>query len=89
MNGYNEGGERRFVEATGVDDTGLLQTLTARERDIVELRYGLRDGCPQTFTTIGRQYSLTPQRIRQIEARAIRKLRHPSRGFLRRGLLDQ
>jgi RNA polymerase primary sigma factor len=57
----------------------LLQTLTPRERDVLRLRYGLLDGRSRTLDEVGQQFSLTRERIRQIEARALRKLRHPQR----------
>ncbi|HSA09446.1 MAG TPA: RNA polymerase sigma factor RpoD [Candidatus Paceibacterota bacterium] len=65
----------------------VLYGLTERERRILELRYGLNDGFPRTLEEVGRQYDVTRERIRQIEAKALRKLRHPSRkrkldGFL-------
>ncbi|HOC55086.1 MAG TPA: RNA polymerase sigma factor RpoD [Verrucomicrobiota bacterium] len=65
----------------------VLHGLTERERRILELRYGLNDGFPRTLEEVGRQYEVTRERIRQIEAKALRKLRHPIRrsklvGFL-------
>ena len=56
-----------------------LDTLAPRERKILELRYGFDDGVPKTLEEVGQAYGLTRERIRQIEATAIRKLRHPSR----------
>ncbi|MBC8121938.1 MAG: RNA polymerase sigma factor RpoD [Gemmatimonadaceae bacterium] len=61
------------------DLEALLQTLTPRERDVLRLRYGLLDGRSRTLDEVGQQFSLTRERIRQIEARALRKLRHPQR----------
>ena len=65
----------------------VLATLTERERKIVEMRFGLTDGYERTLEEIGRQYNVTRERIRQIEAKALRKMRHPTRlrhlqGFL-------
>jgi RNA polymerase primary sigma factor len=65
----------------------VLATLTERERHILELRFGLRDGQERTLEEVGRQYKVTRERIRQIEAKALRKMRHPTRlrhlqGFL-------
>ncbi|MGA2749733.1 MAG: RNA polymerase sigma factor RpoD [Verrucomicrobiota bacterium] len=65
----------------------VLATLTERERKIVEMRFGLADGYERTLEEIGRQYNVTRERIRQIEAKALRKMRHPTRlrhlqGFL-------
>jgi RNA polymerase primary sigma factor len=67
--------------------TDVLATLTERERHIVEMRFGLADGNERTLEEIGQQYKVTRERIRQIEAKALRKLRHPTRirrlqGFL-------
>jgi RNA polymerase primary sigma factor len=65
----------------------VLATLTDRERKIVEMRFGLTDGYERTLEEIGKQYNVTRERIRQIEAKALRKMRHPTRlrhleGFL-------
>jgi RNA polymerase primary sigma factor len=57
----------------------ILTSLADRERKIVELRYGLIDGFPRTLEEVGKQYNVTRERIRQIEAKALRKLRHPTR----------
>ena len=56
-----------------------LDTLTERERGILELRYGLDGDSPRTLEEVGRKYGVTRERIRQIEAKAIRKLKHSSR----------
>jgi RNA polymerase primary sigma factor len=58
---------------------GVLETLTARERNVLKLRFGLEDGRPRTLEEVGREFGVTRERIRQIEAKALRKLRHPSR----------
>jgi RNA polymerase primary sigma factor len=66
---------------------GLLKTLTYREREIIRLRYGLGDGYTYTLEEVGRIFKVTRERVRQIEAKAVRKLQHPVRcqqlqGFL-------
>ena len=57
----------------------VLQTLNQREKSVLELRFGIPDGSPHTLEEVGREVGVTRERIRQIEAKAIRKLRHPSR----------
>lgn len=57
----------------------ILTTLTPRERDILKLRFGWDDNCPRTLEEIGSMFCVTRERIRQIEAKALRKMRHPSR----------
>jgi RNA polymerase primary sigma factor len=57
----------------------VLGTLTPREERIIQLRFGLEDGRTRTLEEVGEEFKLTRERIRQIEAKAIRKLRHPSR----------
>jgi len=66
----------------------VLHGLTERERRILELRYGLNDGYPRTLEEVGRQYEVTRERIRQIEAKALRKLRHPTRRRKLEGFLE-
>lgn len=58
----------------------ILSTLSDRERRVLEERYGINDGKAKTLEEVGRKFSVTRERIRQIEAKALRKLRHPSRG---------
>ncbi len=65
-----------------------LSALSDRERTVLMLRYGLMDGEEHTLEDIGSQFGLTRERIRQIEKKTLTKLRHPSRGFQLRGLLD-
>ena len=65
----------------------VLTSLNERERRVLELRFGLGDGFPKTLEEVGRQFRVTRERIRQIEAKALRKMRHPTRirqlhGFL-------
>ncbi len=66
----------------------VLNGLNERERRILELRYGLSDGCPRTLEEVGQQYNVTRERIRQIEAKALRKLRHPTRRSKLEGFLE-
>ena len=58
----------------------VLDTLTEREKKVLELRFGLDDGRSRTLEEVGKEFKVTRERIRQIEAKALRKLRHPSRG---------
>jgi RNA polymerase primary sigma factor len=60
-----------------IDD--VLESLNPRERKVLELRFGLRDGRTRTLEEVGKEFGVTRERIRQIEAKALRKLRHPSR----------
>jgi len=57
----------------------VLDSLTGRERRVLQLRFGLEDGRSRTLEEVGRDFNVTRERIRQIEAKALRKLRHPSR----------
>ena len=57
----------------------VLHTLTPREENVLKLRFGLEDGRPRTLEEVGQQFNITRERIRQIEGKALRKLRHPSR----------
>ena len=59
--------------------SAVLSSLTPRERRVLELRFGLQDGRARTLEEVGREFSVTRERIRQIEAKALRKLRHPAR----------
>ena len=68
--------------------TGVLASLTPREERIVRLRFGLGINSDHTLEEVGQQFSLTRERIRQIEARALRKLKHPSRSRVLRSFLD-
>ena len=56
-----------------------LATLTPREEKVLDLRFGLTDGHPRTLEEVGKEFKVTRERIRQIEAKALRKLRHPNR----------
>lgn len=66
----------------------VLDTLTDREQKVLRLRFGLDDGRPRTLEEVGRQFNVTRERIRQIEAKALRKLRHPSRSRKLKDYLD-
>jgi RNA polymerase primary sigma factor len=66
----------------------VLATLTERERRILEMRFGLVDGCRRTLEEVGTLYKVTRERIRQIEAKALRKRRHPTRVCHLKGFLD-
>jgi len=69
-----------------VDD--VLGTLSQRERRVLQLRFGLEDGRSRTLEEVGREFSVTRERIRQIEAKALRKLRHPTRSRKLRDFLE-
>ena len=65
----------------------VISTLSEREQKVLKLRFGVADGCPRTLEEVGSMFTVTRERIRQIEAKALRKLRHPTRlqkleGFL-------
>jgi RNA polymerase primary sigma factor len=66
-----------------------LDQLTERERRVLELRYGLSDGQPRTLEEVGKAFGVTRERVRQIEVKALRKLRHPRLGKLLKDYLDQ
>lgn len=67
----------------------VLETLTDREQKVLRLRFGLDDGRPRTLEEVGREFNVTRERIRQIEAKALRKLRHPSRSKKLKDYLDE
>ena len=67
---------------------GVLDTLTPREEKVLRLRYGIDDGKPRTLEEVGKEFNVTRERIRQIEAKALRKLRHPSRSKKLKDFLD-
>ncbi len=66
----------------------VLKTLTPREEKVLSLRFGLEDGHPRTLEEVGKEFNVTRERIRQIEAKALRKLRHPSRSKKLKDFLD-
>lgn len=66
----------------------VLDTLTEREQKVLRLRFGMNDGRARTLEEVGREFDVTRERIRQIEAKALRKLRHPSRSRKLKDYLD-
>ena len=66
----------------------VLDTLTDREQKVLRLRFGMNDGRARTLEEVGKDFDVTRERIRQIEAKALRKLRHPSRSRKLRDYLD-
>ena len=66
----------------------VLETLTQREQKVLRLRFGLDDGCQRTLEEVGKEFHVTRERIRQIEAKALRKLRHPSRSKKLKDYID-
>jgi RNA polymerase primary sigma factor len=67
----------------------VLKTLTYREREIIKLRYGIGDGYTYTLEEVGRIFKVTRERVRQVEAKAVRKLQHPVRSRKLEGFIDQ
>ena len=66
----------------------VLSTLTPRENEVIRRRYGLDDGKPKTLEEVGKEFNVTRERIRQIEAKALRKLRNPMRAKKLRDFVD-
>ena len=66
----------------------VLESLTYREREIIKLRYGIGDGYTYTLEEVGKIFKVTRERVRQIEAKAVRKLQHPIRSRKLEGFLD-
>ena len=66
----------------------VLDTLNDREKRVLQLRFGLEDGRSRTLEEVGREFGVTRERIRQIEAKALRKLRHPTRSKKLRDFLE-
>ena len=67
----------------------VLRTLSPREEKIVRMRFGLEDGSEHTLEEVGQEFQVTRERIRQIEAKALRKLRHPSRSRRLKSFVDR
>jgi RNA polymerase primary sigma factor len=67
---------------------GILDTLTEREKRVLKLRFGIGDGCPRTLEEVGAIFKVTRERVRQIEAKALRKLRHPTRSKRLKNFLE-
>ena len=67
----------------------VLNTLTPREEMVIRLRYGLDDARPRTLEDVGKEFGVTRERIRQIEAKALRKLRHPNRSKKLKDFIDR
>jgi len=67
----------------------VLRTLSPREEKIIRMRFGMEDGSERTLEEIGRSFAVTRERIRQIEAKALRKLRQPSRSRTLKAFLDE
>ena len=65
-----------------------LDKLTPREREVIRMRFGLDDGSPRTLEEVGRSFKVTRERIRQIEAKALKKLKHPTKSRKLREFLD-
>ena len=70
-----------------IDD--VLQSLQQREQEVLRLRFGLKDGTCHTLEEVGKKFNVTRERIRQIEAKALRKLRHPSRAKKLRDFMEE
>ncbi len=68
--------------------SNVLSTLTRREEKVIRLRFGLGDGCPRTLEEVGSIFNVTRERVRQIEAKALRKLKHPSRARKLTGYIE-
>ena len=69
-------------------DRSVLKTLTPREEKVIKMRFGVGDGSEHTLEEVGQSFAVTRERIRQIEAKALRKLRHPSRSRKLRAFLE-
>jgi RNA polymerase primary sigma factor len=79
---------QHYSRLDGHRSTLTLHTLTPREEKIMKMRFGLEDGSEHTLEEVGLEFAVTRERIRQIEAKALRKLRHPSRSRKLRSFLD-
>ena len=81
-----QGGIKSVIRA---DIEKVLSTLTSREEKILRLRFGLDDNRPRTLEEVGKEFNVTRERIRQIEAKALRKMRHPSRAYVLEPYVDE
>jgi RNA polymerase primary sigma factor len=66
----------------------VLSTLAPREKKVLMLRFGIGDGTPRTLEEVGKEFAVTRERVRQIEAKALRKMRHPIRSKKLKGFLE-
>ena len=80
--------ETRNAAGAGCTTSSVLKTLTPREEKVIKMRFGLDDGSEHTLEEVGQSFAVTRERIRQIEAKALRKLRHPSRSRKLRAFLE-
>jgi RNA polymerase primary sigma factor len=80
--------ERAGREMLRAEIQDILQAMSPREAEVLSLRYGLEDGRVHTLEEVGERFGVTRERIRQIETKAIRRLRHPSRSNRLRDYLD-
>ena len=80
-----------FIEKTFLKDeiNNVLQGLTEREEKVLRLRFGLYDGRTRTLEEVGKEFNVTRERIRQIEAKALRKLKHPTRSKRLKDFVDK
>ena len=67
----------------------MLKTLTPREEKVIKMRFGLDEGSERTLEEVGQSFAVTRERIRQIEAKGLRELRHPSRARKLRALMEE
>ena len=77
--GQGRGSQETTTQLLKEQVAAVLNSLTGRERRVLQLRFGLEDGRARTLEEVGKEFHVTRERIRQIEAQALRKLRHPSR----------
>jgi len=80
-------GKREFMLMSEQIES-VLSTLTRREEKVLRFRFGVGDGCPRTLDEVGTIFNVTRERVRQIEAKALRKLRHPTRSNKLKAFLE-